>query len=621
MDVDEQQSVAASCGETVLEYREDVDMLTVDEDSSSGAMDIEYRPDMAPGWVTSVAHSGASNLSSKLRGKHHENRLEDIAQSRRKPPSQRLAKGSTVTHRWSPQPSTVLAAPNAPSAAIERAPDSPTPLPRLRSRHHENRVQDLKDEQRLSPPRLRFAKGCWSRSVRWSPGSLVEKTSDAAHEQDSSQATRTKGASKPKPKSKPRKKSKKRVLSTPVLQLAASIPLGGFDFDLIPEPRTPSGIKRERAMSDEGDFEYRERQEEGRGLWKLSFEHDCDTHHEGVGHWKLSGHNSNTHHTTSEDRGHWKLSGHNSATRRITTVTTEPVDTRTMSIDSTIIAASDDEDGDEVVDQALLDRNVSTARGEKRKRRDADDGTVEYRDRWAMFWGRLAKALQEDDTNLERTHEVADNAKALSIENDAAAAIASEQHADQHSAQPERSSQAIETNVAVAHEAESSETALPSRNKVFYYDLAYAGQMLSCLLYTSLPTMISEIKHAKGSKGSKAAAYKAAQQWLDKTGISDSSHEFMEKIWSDFVPMDSDEDSEADYADDETELGPCEVGQVLDQVFEEKIRPALAPRPELEELSQSLTSAQQRALRTRLKDARKVYMDKHEGIEAEPYRT
>lgn len=703
-------------GMVMVEHREDVNMVE-DEFSSSDAMQIEMRSDMAPGWVTSVAPpstpkdpltytttpftagplicqpfsipqtspapfftppaTSIRKLLSKLRGKHHANRLQDVAESRGQSPSHRLAKGSTISHRWSPRAAgapqgtdvpkapAVPGVPQGPVAAIARASDSPTPPTRFRGRHHENRVQDLKEARRLSPPRLRLAQGCWSLSRRWvskaaetktvlAQQAVAQETCQLADEKVSEQkqklsqhehkvAEDAQNASKQKKvgsQKKPKRKMiKKTCPSIPVLQLAASTAIGGFDFDLVPEPRNPSGVKRERAMSDEGHVEYQERQEEGRGLWKLSYGHDSDTHHT---HATIStkpnvlAHESSV---TSRTQEPSRSRDENSAAvpEAAPTDNVELVSLTAVSDDGIVVRDSDDEEvGTRPVPVTTV---MSVPRGEKRKRREADDGTVEYRDRWATFWGWVAKAIKGNRySNIEEAHDAAIKAE-IWANYRATVALVIQEHASrpaeetsinhtknekprspEPAIQPKPSPQATETNVPEPLEGESSETALPCRKKVFYYDLLYASQMLSYLLYTSLPTLISDIKHTKDPEASKATVYKTAQQWLDKTGISDISHEYMEEIWSQFVPSDSGEDSDAEYDDKETELGPCEFGQVLDRVFEDRIRPALGPRPDLEGFSQSLTSAEQRALRTRLQSARRAYMDRHEGTaEAEPY--
>lgn len=574
-------------------------------------MDIEMRADMAPGWVTCVCcPATCSTVSSayvtsvasvkypviprvsrtpspvpslpiftpspSIRGRHHANRLQDIMISRRQPsPRLRPTKGCrSLSLRWSPQAAqsgknsantakVATAIPRTPSpVGVMAASVSPatTPCRKIRSRHHQNRLQDTLEQRRRSP-RLTPVQGCWSLSQRWTPEKPGGGTSPSAGPKGISRETGQKSeqmaapektftiknvvqfgkfALQRNPETPPRglkreraiedngeaDRSSQRATRSPkktriqtVLELAASTPIGGFDFDLQSEPdHVPCGVKRARALSDEGDADYQARQEDGYydSLWNLSF----------------------------------------------------PVS----------VAAC-------------------------RKKRVAVTTTPASE----------VKAKKEDEEDAQEPSLAPSSVGARGTGDDSPAGSPSPDEVE---------------DTAHDHDVEAGEATLPSaataptRSRVYYYDVAYTQKLLQYLLCTSLPTLIAGIKHPKGG-AAKAEAFKLARRWLDKTGLSDISHEFLEEIWADFAPdedsEDSDEDEDSDDDDDDVLIGPFEMGQAVDKVFDEKIRPALGPRKEFKEVSQGLTSAQQRSLRKQLVEARKKYVKKHEGIGAQPF--
>lgn len=500
------------------------------------AMEIEMRPDMAPGWVTGPSTDSAP---------------------------------STPT-------CTTLSSPSSPSCG-------------RRGRHQLNRLQDIAESRRSPPPRPRLTQGCWSRSLRWSPSNATGGQQTGGQQ------------------------------ASPNREIAPSGPIGGLDLDLSTSTGPvypPRGVKRERAMSDEGDDDYTERQEEGRGHWKLSFEQsqnakDNDTHRDDM--------------PGSDAHPGQSISPSSAAAAQ---------DYDTL---AKVVFGIGEE---EAFEWAYEGKPTSEPRGDKRKRANADDGTKEYHERRTALWSRLVLSTREDSVKaLAQAHEEADTAKPKATqEHEISAVTAREEPTEEEPAEEAVTAPVGEAtdeqgradsscegdkNVVFDHDQENEETALPTaesrRKKVFYYDLEYAGGMLQYLLYSSLPTLIADVKHPKSNRREKAAAVRTAHQWLNKTGLSDLSHEFMEVIWEGFAPADSDDEGyeDVEYDEDPLEIGPYELGMVLDRIFEQMIRPLLAPRPELEGLSQSLTSAQQRTLRTQFKSARSDYMKRHDGNEAE----
>lgn len=670
-------------------------------------MDVDYDDDMAPGWVnhkpvparkddkkigppslvrcvedtraTKKTYAAICTIPTvpiaspsllKLRGAHHFNRVWDDIEARRRRPQWHTQSARPVTRRWEAWLSCGIDFAGRAAAATGRE------VPFFKGTHHGNRWLDRVTPRRHMPwPRLRHARGCWSRSRRWVPaeaGKLQSRALDNdAPIQDVVDELESLGLAASVPIGGSDLEFVEEGLE--MLQLAASNPISGSDIDLVEEKeQVPCGIDPATDVSVEGCVEYNDRYErqeaqEISSPWKLTSSPDVndtnctgqvsghwkssqagsddDTNHAGQdqGHWKLSNsHDDDTHHPVQAN-GHWKSSTSRdddthhadhpaaisetseydeSSSEGVTSFLTEfstiltAYTSPSSSTDEQLplaspkehsstkpeLAAADDKDEDEDEDEQdivweRVECNSGGPRGEKRKRLIADDGT-EHQKKWSPGTTLLPEHMR---TNLVASFDDDDETE------------------DETEDETLVDTEPDEDESAAAHEADvqSDAPALPGRKKVYYYDLEYAGKMLEHLLYACLPAQITAIKHAKDNGIVKGDAYKSAQKWLDATGLSDLSHEALEKAWIRFATDSDSEDEEEEHEADEIELGAHEMGQVFDEVYERVVRPVLAPRDDLGDLSQSLNSAQQRGLRTRIKTARTSYMARHPGIDAE----